>query len=112
MPSGQRQSSYASFDGRLVHELGQASENGRVCMRWHSVPKVEYMTRPPSGTPENSPGLGLDPLPRREQHCRVEVALHATLVADFFLAPIERDTPVEADHIAACRGHLAQQRRR
>src|SRR5213080_2775775 len=60
------------LDGCLVHQLGQAPENGRVCFGWHSVPKVEYMTRPPSGTVEDTAGLGLDSLPGREQNRRVE----------------------------------------
>src|SRR5690242_4976080 len=81
-------------------------------MRWHSVPKVEYMTRPPSGTLENSARFGLDSLPRSEQDRRIEVALHAALVADLVPAAIERNAPVEADHIAAGGGHVTQKRRR
>src|SRR4051794_12030163 len=101
MPSGQRRRSHARLDSRFVHELRQAPENDRVCIGWHSVPKVEYMTRPPSGTVENSSRLGFDSLPRREHHGGIEVALHAALVADLRPPAVERDAPVEADHVAA-----------
>src|SRR5215212_4568052 len=112
MPSGQRRRSYPRLDRRFVHEFRQPAENDRVCIGWHSVPKVEYMTRPPSGTVENSSRFGFDPLPRGEQHGRIEVALYAALVADFGPAAVQRDAPVEADDVAAGGGHVAQERRR
>ena len=54
----------------------------------------------------------LDPLPRPEQDGAVEVALHAAVVADLLPAPVERDPPVEPDHVAARVAHLLEQRRR
>jgi len=68
--------------GRFVHVLRQAPQDGRVCV-WHdSVPKVEYMTRPTCGTVEDIARRGLRPLPRPEQDGRIQVPLHATIVAD------------------------------
>ena len=90
----------------------QPPENGRVCFGWHSVPKVEYMTRPPSGTLENIARLGLDSLPRPKQQSGIEVALNAAVVADLVPAAVEWDPPVEPDHVAARLRHVAEQRRR
>src|SRR5213076_72427 len=78
----------AGFDRRFLHELGQAPQDGRVCVGWHSVPKVEYMTRPPRGTRENSPRLGLDSRPRAKQQSGVEIALHTAFVADLLPAAV------------------------
>src|SRR6266545_579645 len=101
----------ACLHSGFVNELRQAPEDGRVCFGWHSVPKVEYMTRPPSGAPEDIARLGLDSVPGREQHGRVQIALDAAVVADLGPAAVERDPPVEADHVAACLGHRLQQGR-
>src|SRR5919197_897599 len=80
------------LDGRLLHELRQPPEDGRVCVGWHTVPKVEYMTRPPAGTRENSSGRSLDPLPRAEQNGRIEIALDAAVGAG---ADLPRDVAGE-----------------
>ena len=67
--------------------------------------------RPPARVEHVARGR-LDALPRAEEHRRVEVALHAALVADRVPAAVERDAPVEADHVAAGLGHRREQRRR
>src|SRR5207245_5524674 len=91
--------------GSFVHVPRQAPQDGRVCV-WHdSVPKVEYMTRPTCGTVEDIARRGLRPLPRPEQDGRIQVPLHATIVADERPTAVERDPPVEADHVAARLGH-------
>ena len=51
----------------------------------------------------------LDPLPGAEQDARVEVPLHRALVPTARPAVVERDAPVEADRVAAGRGHLGEQ---
>ena len=56
--------------------------------------------RPPARS-STSRAARLDPLPRPEQHGRVEVPLHAAVVPDLLPARVERDAPVEADHVAA-----------
>src|SRR5438128_6510813 len=94
---------------RFVHVLRQAPQDGRVCV-WHdSVPKVEYMTRPTCGTVEDIARRGLRPLPRPEQDGRIQVPLHATIVADERPTAVECDPPVEADHVAARLGHVHEQ---
>src|SRR5438876_1340237 len=100
------------FDGRLVHELGQSPEDGRVCFGWHSVPKVEYMTRPTPGTREDSARLGFDSLPGAEQDGGIEIPLNAPMVTHFGPAGIQWNAPVEPDHVAACLRHSGEKRRR
>ena len=51
----------------------------------------------------------LDALPRAEQHGRVEVALDAAIEADRRPAAVERDAPVEPDHVAARVAQLREQ---
>src|SRR5262249_40333091 len=75
----------AGLDGGLMNVLREAPQDGRVCFWWHSVPKVEYMTRPPRSTLEDIPRRRLHPLPRPEQNRGIEVPLHAAIVAN--LAP-------------------------
>ena len=61
------------------------------------------MTRPAGGAREHVERRSLHARPRRQQHGRVEVALHAALVADDRPAGVERDAPVEPEHVAAAR---------
>ena len=75
-----------------------------------AVAEVEDVAGPPAGTREDVERLGLDDLPRREQHGRVEVALHRP-AGHPRPAGVERDPPVEADHVAAGRRHLLEQGR-
>src|SRR5437870_13151342 len=84
---------------RFVHVLRQAPQDGRVCV-WHdSVPKVEYMTRPSCGTVEDIARRSFHPLPGPEQHCRIEISLDAAIVADERPTAVERNAPVEPDHV-------------
>ena len=47
-----------------------------------------------------------------EEHRRVEVALHAAVLADERPADVERHAPVEPDHVAARVGQRCEQVRR
>ena len=47
-----------------------------------------------------------------EQHGRVEVSLDGAVIAGELPALVERDAPVEADHVAAGGGHRREQRDR
>src|SRR4030095_2383692 len=95
--SARRPRSNAGLHGRVLHELGEPPEDGRVCVRHDSMPKVENMTRPSAGTAEDIARPGLDPIPGPDQDGRVEVALDPAVVADELPAAVERDAPVEAD---------------
>ena len=65
----------------------------------------------PRSACEHLERLGLDALPRGEENGGIEVPLHGT-VRDLLPPHVERDPPVEADHVAARGGHLLEQRRR
>ena len=73
--------------------------------------EIEDVAGAAGGAGEHVARAGLDALPRAEQRRRIEVALHAAVVADDGPAVVERDPPVEADHVAAGGGHRGQQRR-
>ena len=64
------------------------------------------------GAAEDVERARLDPLPRPEQHGRVEVALDAAVVADLGPGAVELDPPVDADHVAAGRRHPGENPRR
>ena len=95
---------------------GRARRAGRArpgrCRGSTPWPRLKMWPGRPPARVEDVARRRLDPLPRPEQHGRVEVALHAAVVADLRPAAVERDPPVEADHVAAGLGHRAQQRRR
>src|SRR3954465_4092745 len=48
----------------------------------HAVTEVEDVARPARGAREHVERRRLRALPRTEQHCRIEVALHTAVVAD------------------------------
>ena len=65
--------------------------------------EVEDVPVAPARALEHVERRRLETVPRREQRGRIEVALHASL-ADELPAFVERDAPVEPDHVAArCR---------
>ena len=68
----------------------------------HAVPEVEDVPGAAAGPIEHVERLGLDDLPRREEDGGVEVPLHGA-VRDLRPALVERDPPVEPDHVAARR---------
>ena len=79
----------------------------RVGLRQDPVAEVEDVAVAPARALEHVERRGLEPVPRREQRGGIEVALHAPL-ADELPALVERDAPVEPDHVAV---HLVEQRR-
>ena len=75
------------------------------------MPQVEDVARPPCGGGEDRVRRRCDPLPRAEEQRRVEVPLDALRLAHGGPALVERDAPVEPDHVPSGRGHERQQRR-
>ena len=98
--------------GLLVHERAQPAEHVGIGVGHDAVAEVEDVARPAGRAREHVERRRLDPLPRPEEDGAVEVALHAAVVADLLPAPVERDPPVEPDHVAARVAHLLEQRRR
>src|SRR5581483_12383529 len=87
--------------GSLLHEPGEARDRVGIRARQHSVAEVEDVARPPGGSCEDVARLRLDAFPRPEQRRRVEVALYAAPIADERPPVVERDAPIEADHVTA-----------
>ena len=59
------------------------------------------MARTAAGAREHVLGACRDALPRAEQGRAVEVALDPAVVADPFPGDVERNAPVDPDHVAA-----------
>ena len=92
-----------------MHELNEAAQVARIRLGEHAVAEVEDVARAPANRLEDPQGGRLDPLPRAEQQRRLEVPLHAAFGADELPGAIDRDPPIDADHVAAGLGHLLQQ---
>src|SRR4051812_7886290 len=92
------------LDAPFLDERGQTRQHRRIRLRQHAVPEVEDV-RAMAGRIEDVERRFLDALPRPEQQCGVEVSLHRVLLGD----GVERETPVDADGIAARARETAQQ---
>ena len=65
------------------------------------VPQVKDVSRPAFGSPENIFHSPFDFRNGTEQHDRIEVSLHCAIVTYQCPGFIERDSPINPDHIAA-----------
>ena len=74
-------------------------------------PRLKMWPGRPPARRSTSRAARLDALPRAEQRGGVEIPLHAAVAATSCPALVERDPPVEADHVAAGARHRRQQRR-
>ena len=72
-------------------------------------PRLKMWPGRPSARGQHVAGGRLDVLPRPEQRGGIEVSLHAAVVPDLLPAAVERDAPVEADHVPSGLGHLPQE---
>ena len=68
--------------------------------RQNPVAQVKNVPAPAPHGIEHAPRLSLDFFKRREQRNRVQIALHADLVAQAIPRDIEIDAPIDADDIA------------
>src|SRR5437764_283947 len=108
MPRSMNASYSSSRNGRMsgtrahrrsLDELCEPSHRLRLRVRQHSVTEIENVPRPAGRAREHIERGGLGPLPWAEQQRGIEVALHAAIVAGQRPAVIERNAPVEADHV-------------
>src|SRR5262245_14198647 len=85
---------------RLVHEPGDAAAQLGVGLGEHPVDEVEDVAGAAAGAVEHVSRAGLRSLPRAEEHGAVEVPLDPAVVADSLPGEVEREPPVDADHVA------------
>src|SRR5215208_7490351 len=83
----------------LVHELDEPAQDGWIGVRKDAVTEVEDVARAPARPLENVKRPRLGAFPRPEQQRGIEVTLHSPAFADVGPALVERDPPVEADHV-------------
>ena len=69
------------------------------------------MARPAAGAPQDVKRPSAHQLGRSQQHRRIEVALHAPVVAHPAPAGVERHPPVQGDHVTAGGGDRLQEAR-
>src|SRR6476661_2680043 len=92
--------------GPLLHERGELGEHAGIRLREHAVAEIEDVPAAVARALEHVERGSFDALPRAEEHRRVEVALHRGRELP---AELERDAPVESDHVAAGARERAQQ---
>src|SRR5579884_2149923 len=101
-------STTASLDtrlhGLLLDELRQLREDPGVGRGQNAVAEVEDVRAALRGV-EHRLRTGLDPLPRPEQDGGIEVSLDRAIMRH----GLEREPPVDADHVAAGAGERTQQ---
>src|SRR5262249_26694885 len=91
------------------NQLYQPREDSWIGVRKHAVAEIEDVAGTAACAAEDIERPGLDALPGAQQGRRVEVALN-TAVADLGPGAVELDAPVDADYVAAGRGHVPKQR--
>ena len=92
-----------------MDQINEAPERVGVGGRRHAVPKVEDVPVAAVRLDQHAIRLSLDHVPRRRQHGRIQVALHARLRPHAPPRHGERGAPVHADHVAARASHQPEQ---
>src|SRR5690348_11896239 len=76
-----------------------------------AVPEIEDVSSSSAGAGEDIPHLPLQLGPRREERCRIEVALNGVTWADPLPRHVQRDPPVDTDHVATGAREIHEQPR-
>src|SRR5215468_5116899 len=77
----------------------------------NAMPQVKNVPWSPRGAVEDLPGSLFDLLPGGKQYHRVQIALYRNLGTQLGPACIERDAPVESNHVGARFLDLAEKHR-
>src|SRR5262245_3161232 len=106
MPSGppkliSRTASCAAILPRaqLVNRVDQRAHMIDRCLRQDAVPEVEDVSWSAAGALQDGGGAAPDVGRRGEQCHRIEIALHAAVVADGLPGGVEVEAPVDADDV-------------
>jgi hypothetical protein len=92
-----------------MNQLDQAAQLIGISLRVNAVADIKHMPRPSSRPIEDGPALPFHDLPWPQEHQRIEVALHGSIVADPLPGAIQRYAPVDADGVAARIAHGFEQ---
>src|SRR5262245_42452370 len=74
--------------------------------RQNAMAKVEDVPMPVGDTRQDVFGLAEHALRWTEQECRVEVALHTALESDSLPRGVDRDSPIDPNHVTTSVGNL------
>src|SRR6185437_14866938 len=87
-----------------MHQIGDELDVFERRLWQDTVPEIEDMTIAHPDLVQDRTHLSLDLITRREEHDRIEVALHRVIVPDPPPALVDIDAPVHTDDIGAGRG--------
>src|ERR1700693_4225613 len=93
-----------------MHPLDDCLDGLDRCLREDAVPEVEDVPGAPRGAGKDVPHLALEVRPRRDESTGVEVALDGAVRTDALACDVERDAPIDADHVAAGAREIHEQR--
>ena len=89
----------------FIDKLGDMFGRGELR---NAVPQIEHVPRVIAVTVEHRPRLDAQGFGRREQRCRIEIALQRDARADALPCPPEVDCPIHAYRIDAARGDILE----
>jgi hypothetical protein len=92
-----------------MNEFDKPRQHVGVGRRQHTVAEIEYVTARGSAARDDIARGLLDDLPRRENHCRIEISLQCVVSADALGRDVERYPPVNSDNVSAGFAHQRQQ---
>src|SRR2546430_10522300 len=97
-----------------MHPLDDRLEGFHRRLGEHAVPEIEDVPGAPAGAGEHVAHLPLELRPRRQERHRIEVALNGVGTGGPSALPrdVERNAPVDADHITARPREIREQRGR
>src|SRR5256886_3011373 len=97
-----------------MHPLDDRLEGFHRRLREHAMPEIEDVPGAPAGAGEHVAHLPLELRPRRQKRYRIEVALNGagSRGPDALPRDVERNAPVDADHITARPREIREQRGR
>ena len=93
----------------LVDQLDDPREHVGIGLGQHAVAEVEDVPGVAAVAPQHVADLVGDDRPRRAEHRRVEVALQRRGRPDPAPGLVERDPPVDADHVGAGVAHQREE---
>src|SRR5882672_7306634 len=95
----------------VMHQIDDGTDRRDVRLRQHPMAEVEDVTRPAGGAPQDVTHLAVALRGGSEERRRLEIALNRALT-DTDPRRVERDPPVDADHVTTGRCEIFQESRR
>src|SRR5918993_4247035 len=95
----------------LMHHIDNGFDVLHRCVLQDAMTQIEDMTGASLGAAHNILHAFFDLRPRRKEQSRVEIALDGDIMPEEFPAIVQRDAPIEPDHVSAGALHKRQESR-